>query len=142
MSRYTVEPHGDGWALYFGRESQSSERWPFGGVHGHNLVYLREPSRDFNPQIVADALNAYVAEQVNAHAERARLADRVEALVRWYLPRLREAVEDSLPDALAVPLGQDYPARVERGLLEPARALAAAVVALIGPCDESHDVEG
>jgi hypothetical protein len=33
--RYTIEPHGDGFALYYGRCKHR---------HGWNLVYLNEPS--------------------------------------------------------------------------------------------------
>lgn len=34
-ARYTIEPHGEGYALYYGRCSCR---------HGYNLVYLKEPA--------------------------------------------------------------------------------------------------
>lgn len=70
----------------------------------------------------------------------APLPPEVEALVRAHLPRLRAGMCARVPRALGEPLAQDYPARVERGLLYPARELARAVWAL--GSGESHDVEG
>lgn len=37
---YTVEPHGDGFVLYYGRCNHR---------HGSNLVYLKEPAFNFDP---------------------------------------------------------------------------------------------
>lgn len=84
-----------------------------------------------------------------------RVPHEVEALVRAHLPRLRAGLCAEVPPALGEPLALDYPARVERGLIDPARELAAAVWALAerielegrpgrpvrALADESHDVE-
>lgn len=84
-----------------------------------------------------------------------RVPPEVEALVRAYLPRLRDGLCAEIPKALGEPLAQDYPSRVERGLIDPARELAAAVWELSERiefegrpgrpvrafADESHDVE-
>lgn len=34
-NKYTIEPHGDGYVLYYGRCQHR---------HGYNLVYLKEPA--------------------------------------------------------------------------------------------------
>lgn len=70
----------------------------------------------------------------------ATLPPEVEALVRAHLPRLRTGMCAEVPKALGEQLAQDYPARVERGLLDPARELAAAILLWVWP-GESHDVE-
>ena len=51
--QYTIEPHGDGYALYFGRCNHK---------HGWNLVYLKEPSANCDLKHI-EALINFGAEQ-------------------------------------------------------------------------------
>lgn len=44
---YTVEPHGDGFVLYYGRCNHR---------HGYNLVYLKEPAINFDPEHIQKLL--------------------------------------------------------------------------------------
>lgn len=53
QARYTVERHGDGWAIYSGRDATH---------HGLNLGHLTECSADLATQIES-ALNAALARQ-------------------------------------------------------------------------------
>ena len=47
-SRYSIEPHGDGYALYYGR---------CGHRHGHNLINMVEPAWNFEPKHIEKLLN-------------------------------------------------------------------------------------
>lgn len=46
--RYTIEPHGDGYAIYLGRDMFH---------HGLNLAHLSEVTPDFR-KFIEDSLNA------------------------------------------------------------------------------------
>ena len=46
--KYTIEPHGDGYALYYGRCSCR---------HGFNLVYLTEPAHNCDLKRLEALLN-------------------------------------------------------------------------------------
>jgi hypothetical protein len=66
--RYTVERHGDGWAIYRGRSNTR---------HGYNLGYLKECSGDL-PAIIEAALNTTAARDARraARAASSTLAKR------------------------------------------------------------------
>lgn len=46
--KYTIEPHGNGHALFFGRCKHK---------HGYNLVYLTEPAANCNLKYLEKLLN-------------------------------------------------------------------------------------
>lgn len=52
-ARYTIEPHGDAYALFYGR---------CGHRHGWNLVYLNEPSFNCDLKHLEKLLNLGAAE--------------------------------------------------------------------------------
>lgn len=52
-ARYSIEPHGDGHVLYYGR---------CGHRHGWNLVYLNEPALNCDFNHIEKLLNLGVAE--------------------------------------------------------------------------------
>lgn len=47
-SQYTIESHGEGYALFFGRCNHR---------HGYNLVYLTDPAFNFHPEHIQHLLN-------------------------------------------------------------------------------------
>jgi hypothetical protein len=47
-SRYTIEPHGNGYALYYGRCMHR---------HGYNLVYLNSPALNCDLKKIETLLN-------------------------------------------------------------------------------------
>jgi len=47
-SKYTIEPHGDGYALYLGR---------CGHRHGWNLINMVEPASQFDPKFIENLIN-------------------------------------------------------------------------------------
>ena len=47
-ARYTIEPHGDGYALYYGR---------CGHRHGYNLINMLEPAWNFEPRHIEKLIN-------------------------------------------------------------------------------------
>lgn len=47
-SLYTIEPHGEGYALYYSRCIHR---------HGYNLVYLTDPAYNFEPRHIERLLN-------------------------------------------------------------------------------------
>lgn len=47
-SKYSIEPHGDGYALYFGRCNHR---------HGYNLANMVEPAFNFEPRHIEKLLN-------------------------------------------------------------------------------------
>jgi hypothetical protein len=47
-TRYTIEPHGEGYALYYGR---------CGHRHGYNLINMVEPAWNFDPVHIAQLVN-------------------------------------------------------------------------------------
>lgn len=47
-TKYTIEPHGDGYALYYGRCNHR---------HGYNLVYMKEPAFNFDPEHIEKMIN-------------------------------------------------------------------------------------
>lgn len=47
-TRYTIEPHGDGYALYYAR---------CGRRHGYNLINMVEPAWNFEPRHLENMLN-------------------------------------------------------------------------------------
>lgn len=46
--RYTIEPHGDGYALYYGRCVHR---------HGYNLINMTEPAWNFEPAHIEKLIN-------------------------------------------------------------------------------------
>lgn len=46
--KFSIEPHGDGYALYYGR---------CGHMHGYNLVNMVEPAFNFDPKHIEKLLN-------------------------------------------------------------------------------------
>lgn len=52
MSKYTIEKHGDGYAIYFGRDFQH---------HGFNIGHLTEVT-PATIKLIQDALNASLAQ--------------------------------------------------------------------------------
>lgn len=46
--RYTIEPHGDGYALYYGRCNHR---------HGYNLINMVEPAFNFDPRHIEKLIN-------------------------------------------------------------------------------------
>lgn len=52
-ARYTIEPHGDGYALYHGRCVHR---------HGYNLVYLTEPALNCDLNHIEHLINLGAAE--------------------------------------------------------------------------------
>ena len=51
--RYTIEPHGEGYALYYGRCMHK---------HGYNLVNMIEPAWNFEPKHIEKLINLGDAE--------------------------------------------------------------------------------
>ena len=51
--RYTIEPHGKGYALYYGRCMHK---------HGYNLVNMVEPAWNFEPKHIEKLINLGDAE--------------------------------------------------------------------------------
>jgi hypothetical protein len=51
--QYSIEPHGDGYALYYGRCNCR---------HGYNLVHLVEPAFNFSPDHIEKLPNLGAAE--------------------------------------------------------------------------------
>lgn len=47
-ARYTIEPHGNGYALYYGR---------CGHRHGYNLINMVEPAWNFEPAHIEKLIN-------------------------------------------------------------------------------------
>lgn len=47
-TRYTIEPHGDGYALYYGRCPHH---------HGYNLINMSEPAWNFEPKHIENMIN-------------------------------------------------------------------------------------
>lgn len=47
-ARYTIEPHGSGYALYYGR---------CGHRHGYNLINMVEPAWNFEPAHIEKLIN-------------------------------------------------------------------------------------
>jgi hypothetical protein len=47
-NKYTIEPHGDGYALYYGRCNHR---------HGYNLVNMVEPAFNFDPNHIEKIIN-------------------------------------------------------------------------------------
>ena len=58
--RYTIEPHGDGYALYFGRCNHK---------HGWNLVYLKEPSANCDLNHIEALINFGAAGYKNVEGD-------------------------------------------------------------------------
>lgn len=52
-ARYTIEPHGEGYALYYGR---------CGHRHGWNLINMLEPAWNFDPKHIELLINLGDAE--------------------------------------------------------------------------------
>lgn len=52
-ARYTIEPHGEGYALYYGRCPHR---------HGYNLVNMVEPAFNFEPRHIEKLINLGDAE--------------------------------------------------------------------------------
>ena len=52
-ARYTIEPHGDGYALYYGRCNHR---------HGDNLINMVEPAWNFEPAHIEKLINLGDAE--------------------------------------------------------------------------------
>jgi hypothetical protein len=52
-ARYTIEPHGDGYALYYGRCSHR---------HGYNLINMVEPAFNFEARHIEKLINLGDAE--------------------------------------------------------------------------------
>jgi hypothetical protein len=46
--KFTIEPHGDGYALYFGRSNTR---------HGYNLIYLNDPAFNCDLRHIEHLLN-------------------------------------------------------------------------------------
>lgn len=46
-AKYTIEPHGDGYALYYGRCNHR---------HGYNLINMVEPAWNFKPAHIEQLL--------------------------------------------------------------------------------------
>lgn len=47
-ARYTIEPHGEGYALYYGRCVHR---------HGYNLINMVEPAFNFEPKHIEKMIN-------------------------------------------------------------------------------------
>lgn len=47
-AKFTIEPHGDGYALYYGRCNHR---------HGYNLVNMVEPAFNFDPDHIEKLIN-------------------------------------------------------------------------------------
>ena len=47
-AKFTIEPHGDGYALYYGR---------CGHRHGYNLINMLEPAWNFDPKHIEKLIN-------------------------------------------------------------------------------------
>jgi hypothetical protein len=47
-AKYTIEPHGDGYALYYGRCACR---------HGYNLANMTEPAFNFDPKHIEKLIN-------------------------------------------------------------------------------------
>jgi hypothetical protein len=56
---YTIEPHGNGYALYYGRCNHR---------HGYNLVYLTDPAFNFDPAHIEKLLNLGNKENPENHS--------------------------------------------------------------------------
>jgi hypothetical protein len=52
-AQYTIEPHGEGYALYYGRCVHR---------HGYNLVNMVEPAWNFEPKHIEKLINLGAAE--------------------------------------------------------------------------------
>jgi hypothetical protein len=52
-NKYTIEKHGDGYVLYYGRCNHR---------HGHNLVYLKEPALNCDLTHIENLINLGNAE--------------------------------------------------------------------------------
>lgn len=46
--KYTIRPHGDGYALYYGRCDH---------MHGYNLINMIEPAWNFDPSHIEKLIN-------------------------------------------------------------------------------------
>jgi hypothetical protein len=46
--KYTIEPHGEGYALYYGRCNHK---------HGYNLINMLEPAWNFDPNHIEKLIN-------------------------------------------------------------------------------------
>ena len=51
--KYSIEPHGDGYALYYGRCNHR---------HGYNLANMVEPAFNFDPRHIEKLINLGAAE--------------------------------------------------------------------------------
>lgn len=47
-NKYSIEPHGDGYALYYGRCNHR---------HGYNLINMVEPAFNFDPDHIEKMIN-------------------------------------------------------------------------------------
>lgn len=54
-NRYTIETHGEGYALYFGRCNHR---------HGYNLINMVEPAWNFSPEHIEFLINVGAAEYI------------------------------------------------------------------------------
>jgi hypothetical protein len=51
--KYSIEPHDEGYALYYGRCSHR---------HGYNLITMNEPAWNFDPKHIEKLINLGAAE--------------------------------------------------------------------------------
>ena len=58
-ARYTIEPHGEGYALYYGRCVHR---------HGYNLVNMVEPAFNFEPKHIEKMIN--LGQEVYEHVSK------------------------------------------------------------------------
>jgi len=58
-TKYTIEPHGDGYALYYDRCNHR---------HGYNLINMTEPAWNFEPKHIEKMIN--LGHEVYEHASK------------------------------------------------------------------------
>lgn len=68
-AQYTIEPHGSGYALYYGRCTHR---------HGYNLINMVEPAWNFEPKHLANMLN--LGQEVYKHVDGVFAEDLVNVI--------------------------------------------------------------
>jgi hypothetical protein len=63
--KFTIEPHGDGYALYYSRCNH---------MHGYNLANIIEPAWNFDPKHIEKLINLGAAEYAK-NPDRGHIAE-------------------------------------------------------------------
>lgn len=84
---WTIEPHGNGYALYAGRDK--GDEYGFNATHGMNLVYLSEPDANWEK---TKALIEAVPEMLSALEEIAAWCEEDEFIEPLWLENVKAVI--------------------------------------------------